>query len=153
MDSPSGFRTEGAFQMRGEISSSNSTFNSVFPSSHLVSADISCSQCILNSDVNRGCVTNTNRVTFFIHRALLPDESYGGSGDSGNDQCLMVSRQRDPFICHISDIITWSCPLPHPGLPLPHGMHHLWHQLQCQPGSHQQHWTQVRVQISWIFIK
>uniref|UniRef100_A0A8D2ZIK6 Fibronectin type III domain containing 7a n=1 Tax=Scophthalmus maximus TaxID=52904 RepID=A0A8D2ZIK6_SCOMX len=46
-----------------------------------------------------------------------------------------------------------TCQVPHSGHPLPDGMHHLQHQLQRPPGSHQQHGTQVRVQISGILFQ
>lgn len=43
--------------------------------------------------------------------------------------------------------------MPHSRHPLPDGVHHLWNQLQRQPGSNQQHRTEVRVQISWILFQ
>ena len=90
---------------------------------------------------------------FFFFRALLPSESNSGPGDPGDDQRLMVSRQRSPFVHHFSDIITWSRPVPHQGLPLPHGMHHLWDQLHRHHGGVQPQWAKVQLHLSGLLVQ
>lgn len=86
-------------------------------------------------------------------RSLLPHVSARGPGHPGHDQRDLVSWQGRPLLHHQPDVLARTCQVPHPGHPLPDGMHHLRHQLQRQPGGHQQHGTHVGVQISWILIQ
>lgn len=92
------------------------------------------------------------RYRLLFCRALLPPVSECGPGDSGHDKCLMVSRQRGPLVHHISDIIAWPCALPHAGLPLPHGMYHLWYQLHCDNGGIQPQWAELQLHLSGFLI-
>lgn len=70
-----------------------------------------------------------------LHSALLPQHLGCGSGDPGHVQCLMVSWHRSGLLHHNVDILAGPRPLPHPGLPLHDGMHHLRHQLHYLHGG------------------
>lgn len=85
-------------------------------------------------------------------RALLPSDSDGGPGDSGDHQRLVVSGQRRPLIHHVAHVDSRPRPLPHAGQPLPHGMHHLWHQLHRQHGGVQPQWAELQLHLPRLLI-
>lgn len=96
---------------------------------------------------------SVDKYMFYACRTMLPTESDGGPGDSGDDQCLVVSRQRLHFFHHFSDIIARTRSLPHAGVPLPHGMHHLWHQLHRHHGGIQPEWAKVQLHLPGLLIQ
>lgn len=94
-----------------------------------------------------------DKCIFYVYRTMLSTESDGEPGDSGDDQCLVVSCQRVQIFHHFSDIIAWTCPLPHAGVPLPHGMHHLWHKLHRHHGDIQPEWAKVQLHLPGFLIQ
>lgn len=76
-----------------------------------------------------------------LSRTLLSRNSDCWTGDPVHDKRHMVACTRGGVLCHNFDIPQRSCQMSHHGHPLPVGMHHMWHQLQCVAGGLQHYWT------------